>query len=277
MKKTDYRRDAKVLIYDLECSPLLGWAYEQYQTNLLKVEQAPVLLAFSWKWLGEKGKPHGYTILDFKQSNRFDDSGIVRKLWELLDECEVAVAYNGKRFDDKMANTFFLKNNMTPPSLFKEYDPLQTARRFFKFGNNKLDYLGGLLINEHKTETTHSDCWYDMLYGDKRTQKKKAKLMDTYCRQDVVLLEKIYNKLLPWATNHPNMSVHAGEDSICPRCGHAARFRIKAYRKTGVQVNAIQLECGHCHSFVTRPLTPEEKEEYELHGSIKAKYRNSCA
>lgn len=276
-KREDYRRDAKVLFFDLEVSPTLGWTYGQYQADVIKVEQPPILLAFSWKWLGEHSKPHGMTLLDTKQVGAFDDYEIVRKLWELLDEAEVVVAHNGARFDSKMANTFFLRHNMKPPTPYKVFDTLQTARRFFKFDNNKLDYLGKLLSGEGKTEVTYGGCWYDMLYGDKKTRKKKADLMDKYCRQDTAVLESVYLKILPWATNHPNMALCANQEQICPRCGFASHFKIKSYRKTGVQVNAIQLQCKRCGGYVTRPLSPEEKEEYELHGCLKPLLRNTNA
>lgn len=272
--KKNYSRDAKILCFDLEVSPNLGWFYGQYDTTPLKIEQPPVLLAMAWKWLGDKGKPQGNIISDFRQISNFDDYGIVHKLWELLDEANIVVAHNGRRFDEKVANAFFLRHNMKPPRPYQSFDTLQTARRYFKFDNNKLDYLGKLLIGEGKTNTTYRDCWDKMLNGSNQEQKKYGRLMDKYCRKDVEVLEKIYYKILPWANNHPNVALAAGVDFICPRCGNDADFKIKAYRRTGVQVNAIQYECLHCHGYVTRPLTKEEREELDDEGKRRSIYRN---
>lgn len=272
--KKNFLREANIMLFDLEVSPNLGWFYGQYDTTPVKIEQPPILLAMSWKWLGDKGKPNGCIISDFRQLDKFDDSGMVRKLWELLDEAKIVVAHNGKRFDEKMANAFFLRHNMRPPRPYQSFDTLQTARKYFKFDNNKLDYLGKLLVGEGKTEITYGNCWDKMINGTPKEKRKFGHLMDVYCRNDVEVLEKIYYKLLPWATNHPNVALAAGVDFVCPRCGNDAKFKIKAYRRTGVQVNAVQYECLHCHSFVTRPLNKEEKEELDSEGKLKAIYRN---
>jgi len=272
--KYDFAREAKVLLFDTEVSPNLGWFYGQYETTPIKVEQPPLLLAISWKWLGDRGKAQGATLLDFPQIDRTDDTGIVKELWKLLDEAKVVVAHNGNRFDVKMANAFFLRHGMTPPSPYKTFDTLQTARRFFKFDNNKLDYLGQLLIGEGKTETTYKDCWYQMLRGSDKEAKKAAKLMNTYCQNDTDLLEKIYLKLRPWAHNHPNLALLSGHDTVCPRCGHSGEFRVKSYRYTGTQINALQYLCKHCGAYVTRQLDKEEKEALEQAGKLKSTFRN---
>ena len=70
--KRNYLKEAKILCFDLEVSPNLGWFYGQYQVSPLKIERPPILLAMSWKWLGDKGKPQGCTILDFKQLDNFE-------------------------------------------------------------------------------------------------------------------------------------------------------------------------------------------------------------
>lgn len=271
--KKDFRKDAKVLLLDLEVGPSLMYAYGYYEPKVVKVVEQPILLSIAWKWLGEK-EVHCLTLEDCRLVDTKNDKLLVDKLWQLLDECQVAVAYNGKQFDQKMANTFFIRHNMTPPSPYKEFDPLQTARRYFKFGSNKLDYVSKLLVGDGKTEQTYGDCWEDLLLGDKKARKRASKIMARYNAKDVEILEKVYNKLIPWATNHPNMALHAGRPTICPRCGHEASFKIKAYRRTGVQVNAVQYECLHCHAYVTRPLDKDERLELDAQGLLKSKYRN---
>lgn len=264
-----FERQAKVLMADLEVSPSLGYTYGQYQTNVIKIERPPVLLSFAWKWLGEE-KTHCLTLHDRATVQQGDDSLLVKELWKLIDECEIFVAHN-VRFDQKMANAFFLRHNLPPGRFYKTFCTLQTARRYFKLDNNKLDYLGQLLGVGQKTAITNHDVWYDcLIHNDEKAWKKLA----TYNIQDVVLLEKIYKKLLPFATNHPNGALSAGREDICPRCMHQSEFSIKAYRKTGAQVNAIQLQCRNCHGYVTRPLTKEEREELDYHGRLKSFYRN---
>jgi DNA-directed RNA polymerase subunit RPC12/RpoP len=48
--------------------------------------------------------------------------------------------------------------------------------------------------------------------------EKAWKMMEKYNRQDVVLLERLYDRLKPWIRNHPNHSAHSGEP-CCTNCG----------------------------------------------------------
>lgn len=272
--KTDYRREAKVLFFDLELSPNLGWFYGQYETTPLKIERPPILLSIAWKWLGEKGKPKCLTIHDCGTVDPFDDTLLVKELWKLMDEAEIIVAHN-IAFDEKVSNALFLRKGLHAPSWYKTFCTLKTARRYFKLDNNKLDYLGKLLLgNIGKTSTTYADCWYDLLNGSKKERAKASKLMAEYNIQDIVLLEKLYEKLLPFANNHPNMALAAGNENLCPRCGRHSEFRVKAYRKTGGQITAIQYQCQRCGAYVTRKLTKEEREELNFHGKLKSVYQN---
>lgn len=272
----NFERDAKVLCLDSENSPTLGYFYGAYDTTPIKIERRPVLLAISWKWLGDKGKANGKTILDFDQNDRYDDAGLVKFLWQLLDEANLVVAHNAK-FDTTMANTYFLRHGMTPPSPYKVFDTLGTARKFFHFENNKLDNLGNFLLGEGKTEVTYKDCWYKMLEGNDKEARRAAKLMDKYCRNDSDLLEQIYYRLRPWATNHPNMALLSGHLETCPRCGCAKGFRIRAYRKSGTQIVGVQYSCDNCHSYVTRKLDPEERKTLKAEDKLEAVFRNTPA
>lgn len=272
--KKDYRKQAKVLLLDIEVSPSLSWNYGQYQTNAIRVEKPPVLLSYAYKWLGDKGAPKCRTIVDTAPVRRDNHTMLVKELWQLLDEANIVVAHNLDRFDYKMCNTFFIRCGLTPPSFYQHYDTLKTARRYFKLDNNKLDYLGQLLCDEGKTDVKVGDLWYDILFANGKKLKTANKLLKEYNIQDVVLLEKIYDKLLPFADNHPNMALAAGIDFICPKCGHEAGFRVRAYRRTGVQINAIQYSCRHCGGCITRPLTKDEREELKENGRFKANFRN---
>jgi Zn ribbon nucleic-acid-binding protein len=110
-----------------------------------------------------------------------------------------------------MANTFFIKEGLTPPSPYKVIDTLTIARSKFKFMSNKLDDLGKYLGVGRKVDTGGFKLWLGCLKGD----KKSWKLMRKYNKQDVSLLEDIYIKLRGWGTNLP--AVKTG--ILCPTCG----------------------------------------------------------
>ena len=272
-RKTDFRRDAKVLIYDLEVSPFVVETYRLYEATVKRVLKPQVLLAMSWKWLGEK-ETHGLTIYDRPGKDNHDDRNLVWELWKLIDEANIVCAYNGKRFDNKMANTFFLQYNMKRPSPSKPVDPLETARRYFLFGCNKLDYVGKFLNEGKKTEKTYKDCCDALLEGNEKERKQAAKIMNKYCMNDTTLLEKIYQRMLPWMDTHPNMALYAGQQGVCPRCGVNKGFIISKYRRTGAQINGVQYQCKNCGGYVTRPLTKEERETLKDEGKFKPTFRN---
>lgn len=272
-KQVDFRRDTKTLCIDLEIAPRVAYLYGWYETSVLEEIRPPILLAVGWKWLGEK-HAHCLSLYDRKTVDPYNDKLLVNELWNLLDEANIVCAFNGNKFDIKQANTFFVRHNMTPPSPYKQVDPLVAAKRWFSFGCNKLDHLGKLLVNEGKTETTYKDCWKDLLEGNEKEKKQASKLMNTYCARDVEVLEKVYLKVLPWMNNHPNMALYAGQPDICPRCGQQSEFKVKSYRRTGMQINAIQYQCSKCGAYVTRKLDKEEREQLKEEGKLTSVFRN---
>lgn len=272
-RQTDFRRDTQTVIWDIELSPRLGWYYGVREVTPMKEVKPPTLLSFAWKWLGEKDG-HCLTLYDRKGFDSYDDKLLVAELWNVLDKCQLAIGHNSRNFDSKVVNSLFLKNNMTPPSPYKDVDTLQIARKYFRFENNKLDNLGKLLAGEGKTKVTYGDVWEDLMFGNEKEQKRASKLMAKYNLNDVLVTEKIYKKMLPWATNHPNMALYAGKELICPRCANSVDFKVKSYRRTGVQINAIQYQCKFCHAYVTRKLDKEEREELREQGKLTSIFRN---
>lgn len=250
-------KQAKILLFDLEVSPMLVYTYEYYDARVLKIEEPQKLLCFSYKWLGDTGKPKSVNLIDGSVDPK-NDSWITRELWHLLDEANLAIAHNGSRFDAKMANTFFIEHGMQPPAPYKMIDTLTAARQKFKFPSNKLDELGKFLKVGQKTETTNAQLWERCLKGD----KKAYKLMAEYCNNDVALMEEIYWKLMPFA-QQPMINKLVNEELVCPTCG------CKNFQRNGMVPDAAQgqswrYRCMGCGKSVKVPLTKEEKEEMGL-------------
>ena len=245
------KKQARCLVYDLEISPRLGWAYDMWETNILKIERPSHIMSLSWHWLGEKkrGKYVIHNIIQTDSMPRFlkdstDDYDIVKKLHKLLEEAHIVIAHNASRFDNKVSNTMFLKHNMTPPSPFKTVDTLTVARSKFKFPRNSLGELGEFLGCGCKSEETHKELWYDCIMNNNKKAWEKMKI---YNDRDVELLIKIYYKLLPYMTTHPNLSVISQNPDGCPRCGaNASNLNYRGYRytTTGTYRRLRCMECG---------------------------------
>lgn len=121
-----------------------------------------------------------------------DDSRIVKNLWKLLDEADIVIAHNGKRFDIPKINSRFILNGCPPPSFYKQIDTKEVASRNFGFSSNKLDALAGYFNIRHKDDTDF-DLWVRCLKGD----KKALQYMEKYNIGDIEILEKVYLKLRP--------------------------------------------------------------------------------
>lgn len=227
------KKKARILIYDLEVSPTLGWTYGLWDTRVIKVEKQPEIMSISWRWYGDK-KIHHLSMADE------NELGIVKTIRELFDEADIVVAHNANKFDNKVATASFLRYDLAPPSPYKTVDTLRVARGIAKLGSNSLNSLGELFGIGSKTKVTHGDLWYDCLRGDKKAWSK----MKTYNNQDVELLTKLYDKLRPYINNHPNIANING-DNGCPKCGsHSLERRGVRHTNAGTYQRFRCNDCG---------------------------------
>lgn len=200
---------AKIAVFDIETLPATAYTFgPKYEARLMK-ELTPIRLAsFAYK---ELGKPaYCYTQADFKTYRE-----LVKRLWELFDTYDILIAHNGKKFDVRQSNSFFLEEKLPPPSQYKIVDTLTIARKYFKLSSYSLKDLLVYLGLPNKMETGGEELWFACLRGE----EKAWKIMKKYNKQDVITLELLYFKLLAWNENHPNVLLFERGSSIaCPKC-----------------------------------------------------------
>ncbi len=235
--------EPRTLLFDLETAPSLGYFYDRYKEgNILEVVQEGFILSFAYKWLDEKAV-RVRALPDFPsyQKNKQCDRALMGELWELMDAADIIVAHNADRFDIRWAHARFLANGLTPYNPAKSVDTLKIARRHFKFGSNKLDDLGHYLGVGRKLFTLGRDILLGAVAGNRRCWADLKK----YNAQDVLLLERVYLKLRPWATNHPNLS-YISRRVACPVCqSKRAVHKGWLYYKLGKRQRQKCLDCGH--------------------------------
>lgn len=231
----------KILLFDIETAPSLGWAWGKYEQTILSFEKHWYMLSFSAKWFGTN-KHITYALPDFPmyQKNPEDDSQLVAELWKLLDEADIVIAHNGDSFDIKKSNTRFMINSMTPPSPYKTIDTLKLARKYFAFESNRLNDLAIFLGMGSKVHTGGFALWTKCMKGDTSAWNK----MKQYNKQDVNLLEKVYLKLRSWSTNHTKVVVDSIDDT-CNVCGSAnVQRRGFNYTKIYKYQRYVCMKCG---------------------------------
>mgnify|MGYP004417312633 CR=1 FL=1 len=210
-------RKPKILLWDVETSPLLSYTWGIWEQNVIKVHTDWYMLCFSARWLGEK-KFYTFALPDFPteyKKNPESDKALMEKLWDLLDEADMVIAHNGDKFDVRKANTRFIANHIMPPSPYKQIDTLKIAKKYFAFTSNKLADLAEKLGLKRKLETGGFELWLGCIRGDKKAWAK----MKAYNKQDVVVLEEVYERLKGWHGTHPNVNFITRKSMRCKNCG----------------------------------------------------------
>lgn len=167
---------------------------------------------------------------------------MLRGVHKLLDEADAVIHYNGTKFDIPTINKEFILNGLPPPSPYKQIDLLKTARRQFKFPSNKLDYISKAMGLGQKTKHVGHELWIGCMNGDEGSWK----VMEKYNKQDVRLLERVYDRMLPWIKSHPNVALYdTAEDPSCTNCGSSnLQRRGYSYTQTGIYARHVCKDCG---------------------------------
>lgn len=210
----------KILLLDIETFPNIAYTWGKYDQNVIRFKQESCIATYAYKWLDEpeavvKGLP------DYKgyKKGSYNDKKLVADLWKVIDEADIIVAHNGDQFDVKVINGRFLFHNMKPPSPFKTVDTKKAVKRVARFNSNSLDDLNKHFLLGKKIKTDF-DLWDGCINGDPDSWQR----MMTYNTQDVYELEKLYLRVRPWISNHPNFTVETG--AMCPKCNSSdVQFR----------------------------------------------------
>lgn len=202
------------------------------------------MLCWAAKWLDQK-KVYFSSIYDTTHSK------MIKEIYQLIDEADAIITYNGKRFDMPTLNKEFLIHKLPPPSPYKDIDLITTARGKFKFASNKLDYIAQLLGIGQKTSHQGMPLWIECMAKN----PKAWRLMKRYNINDVKLTEEVYRKLQGWIKIHPNHNLET-KDMCCPNCGS---FHLQS---RGVQISLTnkyqRLHCQNCGKWSKRK-NPIEK------------------
>lgn len=231
----------KTLVLDIETRPSLGYVWSLWDQNvsLSQLVEVGDVICFGAKWLDKKK-------VIFKSVHHHSKEEMVQEAWNLMDEADAIIHYNGRAFDIKHLNREFLLMGLKPPSPHKDIDLLTVTRRKFKFLSNKLQHVASELGIGEKVEHSGFQLWVDCMADDKSAWKK----MREYCEGDVLLTEELYYVLRPWDTTHPSVPLYNGEDKDthhpgCKNCGsHDLQRRGYAFTSQSKFQRFVCKECG---------------------------------
>lgn len=201
----------RILPLDIETAPNTAhvWGLWDQTVGLNQLLESGYVMCWAAKWLGERE-----IMFDSVYSSK--PLAMLKRIHALLDEADVVVHYNGRSFDIPTLNKEFVVHGLPPPSPYKQVDLLQVVKRQFRFPSNKLDYVAQKLNVGRKVKHEGHEMWIKCMARD----PKAWAAMEKYNRQDVRVLERLYDRLLPWIGGHPNHALYQNtSNAVCPSCG----------------------------------------------------------
>lgn len=232
---------AKVLILDIETAPKVAYVWRFFKENISakQVLDHGHIMSFAAKWLGEKE-------VFYEEARKDDEKLLVEKMIYLLDEADIVVAHYGDNFDIPQIRGKALVYGLKPPSSFKSVDTKKVASKQFNFPSNSLEYLSDVLGCKVKKGGHKKYPGFELWLECLRNNDEAWKELKEYNIQDVVVLEDIYIKMLPWITNHPNTAIYENDQEVvfCPKCS-SPNIQWRGFSHTNVS-RYHRFQCNDC-------------------------------
>ena len=208
----------KLLLVDVEMFPNVGCTWGTWDQRVIKVLKRRMVCSIAWKWHGQSRR-EVLALPDFPGYDPkapWTNKALIKTFSrEVLAGADVVIGHNLVDFDDKRINSDLFLQKLRPGAPYRMVDTLKVCRARFDLNSNKLGDVCEELGIGKKLPHPGFPMWEGCMEGD----KKSWALMKRYNLHDVdPLLEGLYEHLLPWIPNHPNLSL--GEMPGCPRCKH---------------------------------------------------------
>lgn len=223
----------KRLYLDCETSPNVGLFWSAgYKLNIpyenIIKERAIICICYKW---GHEKKTHSLTW-DSKQN----DKKMLEKFIKIVKSADELVGHNEDKFDLPWIRTRCLFHKIDCPPTFTTLDTLKAARSKFRFNSNRLDYISKFLGIGGKIKTDFN-LWREVMNNDPKALKKMVK----YCKWDVELLERVFDRL----KNHLPAKTHvSGVKVECPECGGKTKINRTTLSAAGTK--RVQRQCKEC-------------------------------
>lgn len=250
-------RPARILCYDLEVSPLKGYSWQTFQTDVIRIDEPSRILCFSYAIIEPDSTDYEVkvvSLMDFPKhyrKNQKCDLELVKVLHRLHSNCDYTLGYNQIGFDNRITQTAFLRHNLPPtPHTVRHLDLLKIVRRRFKFpvvaGSNKLDDVCKLLLGEGKAPHDQQ-LWFDVMAGDVDANRR----MSEYAKQDCELTIRLFHRIRGFIQPMQSFSHYSRKSDCCPVCQGTEIIK-QGFRYTKTKIiqryQCSNPTCGHYFS-----------------------------
>lgn len=232
----------KRLFFDIETSPNLVFSWNvghEVRIDYDNIIKERAIICICYKFEGESKVYH-------LTWNKGDDKKMLQKFAEIINTADEVIGHNSDKFDIKWVRTRCIYHGINMTHDIKSIDTLKAARNKFRFNSNRLDYLGKFLGMGEKLETGGFSLWKEIIL---KNSKKALDKMVRYCKQDVLLLEKIFNKINPYIPPKTNCAVMFERDvTACPEC-LSENTVINKHRINASGTRSVTMQCKSCGKY----------------------------
>jgi DNA polymerase elongation subunit (family B) len=232
----------RILLLDIETAPNVAHVWGLFQQNVAinQILASGYVMCWGAQWLGDREVLY----------DSVHDSGpkkMLKRVHALLNEADVVVHYNGKKFDIPTLQKEFATHGMLPPAPFKQVDLYRVVKEQFRFPSNKLEFVLKEFGIPGKHKHGGHSLWIRCMAGEDKAWAEMKK----YNVTDVRRLAPLYKKLLPWIKQHPNHGLYGEGGPMCPSCGSKA-MQSRGYARTTTNIYQ-RFQCKGCGSWMRRP------------------------
>lgn len=248
-KRAGKRNGPKILIFDIETAPYTfsAWSPKQDYIGHHQMREDRCVLAWAAKWLGDPPSKMIYADQRERKDMR-NDKALLKKLHPLLEEADVVVTKNGKRFDQPVVFGRMAVNDISPPMPFRHEDVESLFRKHFALPYYNMDYLSQVFCKKykkgrHKKFSGH-ELWDECLARNPAAWAE----MEKYNRLDVLVTEELLEVISPWGTSVDLNPMRPGEVFRC-QCG-SDNLQKRGFRWTKTS-KFQQYQCMDCRGWIT--------------------------
>lgn len=223
---------SKILFLDIETKPavVVTFGIRDQHIGHKQILENPGVICVGLKWAGEK---RARVYSDWQHGHR----EMLEAVHAALEEADAVATYNGAAFDLPKLQGEFLLAGMPPAPQVTQIDIFRSVRRL-GFISNKLDYIAPLLGIGSKVKHEGLDLWLKVMDGDEAAQRRMAR----YCAGDVMLTERVYERVRGFIHNHPHLGTTHPAD--CGACG-SSRTQARGWHRTKASIRQ-RYQCQAC-------------------------------
>ena len=175
-----------------------------------------VVLCVGFKYVGEPARTtQVLNILDYPGRDLIaKERNLLVDVSAAIIQADAVLGHFSTYFDLPFLNTrlIYHKLPVLPPQI-SQVDTWKTARYRLKLRNNRLKTISEFLGTQEEKNAIQPEQWIRAMGG----HGPSMDYIVEHCRRDVVVLEEVYQRLLPVIIDHPRRGGLIG--ATCPNCG----------------------------------------------------------